>query len=145
MDLESPIATETLVYRIKFLSPSCSKLEADSNLGKCHIGNLNPYTSWKLHEKISAHFRENEIRKFFAIFHYFQVIGIFHLRKSASLRCSVLAICAPNLSKIHWSPEVLWRFGIFGPTDHGQARWRRTDFSGRRPSGWLGSFQLFYL
>jgi len=28
------------------------------------------------------------------------------------------------------------RFGIFGSIDHPQARWCRTDFSGRRPSGW---------
>jgi len=41
---ESPIATKILVYTIKFLCPSCQNLEANPNLGKCHIGNLNPYT-----------------------------------------------------------------------------------------------------
>jgi len=47
MDLESSIATEVLVCTIKkkFPFPSCQNLEADPNLGKCHIGDLNPYTS----------------------------------------------------------------------------------------------------
>jgi len=110
----------------KFPFPSCQNLEADPNLGKCHIGDLNPYTSWKLHEKISAYFRENKIRNFFfKIPLFLTVIGIFHFRKSSSPRNSVLAIYAPNISEIHWSAEVLWRFEIFGFTDHAQARWRR--------------------
>jgi len=37
---------------------------ADPNLKKCHVGNLNPYKSWKFLEKMSTRFRENKLQKF---------------------------------------------------------------------------------
>jgi len=138
-NMESPIATEySPLLHAQSWRPTLI-------LENVILATWTPTYPENFMKKYPPIFKKMKSEIFFAIFHYFRVIGIFHLRKSSSPRGSLLAICAPNLSKIHWSPEVLWRFGIFGPTDHGQARWRRTDFSGRRPSGWLGSFQLFYL
>jgi len=34
--------TRTHDQRVQFPSPSCQNLDADPNLGKCHIGNLTP-------------------------------------------------------------------------------------------------------
>jgi len=133
--LESPIATDILVYTIK-----------KSNSPLLHAKIWRPTLIWedgilatrtptqpeKLNKKSPPILEKIKSDNFCKI-PLFWSTGIFHLRRSP--RGSVLAICAPNFSDIQWSAEVLWRFGIFVWTDHPQARWRRIDFIGRTPSG----------